>query len=484
MKNKSQFLFLLLGRMLQVGLSVVTIRLMTELLDPKEVGHQYLINSFILWFSMVLINPVGMFVNRHVHEWSKKLILGPMMRELTLYFILIASLSVPILFALQYFSLVDFQISTWILVLYFFIYIFLSTWFQTLTSFFNLFQWQRHFVFLNLFSQFSGLVLATLAVKFYNPSAFSWLFGLLLGQIISLAVGVFFFQRKFSIFFADHQGSNESLFRLETLKFCYPIAITTIFMWFINQGYRIFIERQFGGSILGEVGVGLGLAASLAAVVGSLVTQFFYPKYYSSLPESTFDSRKSSWLWLWQSSFSVYIPFCFLTVATAPLVVKALVAAKFSHVVKYVQFGALIELFRQMSNMAYIASHAEKKTQNTIVPYALGAAILFALLLAMSFWSEYLSVSSILVSLVLVGFLTLLFNLINVRRLLNQGFQFKSMLKTFMKSLPILGLVFVNDIQQSFMFLFVGSVLAGLYCLALVFADFIDWKKLLSRSKA
>lgn len=484
MKNKSQLLFLLFGRILQVGLSVVTIRLMTELLDPKEVGHQYLINSFILWFSMVLINPVGMFVNRHVHEWSKKSILGPMMRELTMYFILIAGLSVPILFALQYFSLVDFQISTWILVLYFFVYIFLSTWFQTLTSFFNLFQLQKHFVFLNVFSQLMGITLATLAVKYYNPSAFSWLFGLLLGQIISLSVGVFFFQKKFSIFSTAQRQLHESLFRIDTLKFCYPIAITTIFMWFINQGYRIFIERQFGGSILGEVGVGLGLAASLAAVVESLVTQFFYPKYYSSLPESTFESRKSSWLWLWQSSFAVYIPFCFLTIATAPLVVKALVAAKFSHVVRYVQFGALVELFRQMSNMAYIASHAEKRTQNTIAPYALGAIILFALLSVMNFWSEYLSVFSILLSLILVGFLTLLFNLINVHRLLHQGFQVKSLLKTLFKSLPILSLVFLIDIQQSLTSLFVWSAIAGLYCLVLVLGEFTDWKKLIGRSKA
>lgn len=484
MKNKSQFLFLLLGRVLQVGLSVVTIRLMTELLDSKEVGHHYLINSFILWFSLVLINPVGMFVNRHLHEWSKKSILGPMMRELTVYFILIAGLSVPILFALQYFSLVDFQISTWILILYFFIYIFLSTWFQTLTSFFNLFQLQRHFVFLNLFSQLSGIVLATLAVKFYNPSAFSWLFGLLLGQIISLAAGVFLFQRKFSIFSAGQHEAHESLFRVETLKFCYPIAITTIFMWFINQGYRIFIERQLGGSILGEVGVGLGLAASLAAVVESLVTQFFYPKYYSSLPESTFESRKSSWLRMWQISFSIYIPFCFLIIAIAPLVVKALVAAKFSHVVRYVQFGALIELFRQMSNVAYIASHAEKRTQNTIAPYALGAVILFTLLSAMNFRIEYLSIFFILLSLILVGFLTLLFNLINVHRLLRQKFYAKELLATILKSLPLLGFAFFNDIQQSYFLLFAWSSAASFYCLILIFSKFVDFKKYFKINKS
>ena len=255
-------------------------------------------------------------------------------------------------------------------------------------------------------------------------------------------------------------------------------------MWFINQGYRIFIERQLGGSILGEVGVGLGLAASLAAVVESLVTQFFYPKYYSSLPESTFESRKSSWLRMWQISFSIYIPFCFLIIAIAPLVVKALVAAKFSHVVRYVQFGALIELFRQMSNVAYIASHAEKRTQNTIAPYALGAVILFTLLSAMNFRIEYLSIFFILLSLILVGFLTLLFNLINVHRLLRQKFYAKELLATILKSLPLLGFAFFNDIQQSYFLLFAWSSAASFYCLILIFSKFVDFKKYFKINKS
>ena len=78
------------GRLVQTLLAVVTLRLMTSLLSQQEVGNQYLIYSILLWFSLVLINPVGMFVNRHLHEWKQNQQLYFFIKQLNTYFAIIA----------------------------------------------------------------------------------------------------------------------------------------------------------------------------------------------------------------------------------------------------------------------------------------------------------------------------------------------------------------------------------------------------------
>lgn len=465
--NKN-FLFLLVGRLVQIVLAVSAIRLMTELLHQSEVGKQYLINSMILWFSMVLINPVGMYVNRHVHEWVQKKEIYRFIYQLNLYFVGIAILSIPLLFLAQAVLNVGGDLSILWLVVYVTLYIFLSTWFQTLVSFFNLFEMQKHFVALNIFSQVVGLTCAVLLVRFQTATAFAWLFGLLIGQTLTLLVAGFYFKKHFKADVATSEGSKWEFFSIQTVKFCYPIAIATIFMWFMNQGYRIYVQKILGTDVLASIGVGLGLATSLAGVVESLATQFFYPKYYGSLADTKIEQRKEAWLELWKNTSFVYIPFCFLTIAVAPLVVRVLTAAQFHNVVKFVCLGAFIELFRQLSNIAYIASHAEKKTTNIIAPYAFGAGFLFLCFTVASQLNYLLDATTILYILISAGFLTLVCNVLIVKKLLKIHIDLMAILKAVMISVPLLGFVFLMQVEQALWSLILCGAAAGSYCVGVV----------------
>lgn len=455
--------------MIQALLSILTVRLMTELLDQKQVGNQYLINSVILWFSLVLINPVGMYVNRHIHEWQREKKLFFVFKQLNKYFLFVALLSIPIIFGLKKFTAIGEQIDIFDFVIYAFFYIFISTWFQTLSSFFNLFEYQKQFVFLNIISQAVGLVFSFCLVKYYSNSAVFWLVGLLVGQLISLVVGLLLGKKYFFAADQDQMGrfENEKLLDHEAFKFCLPVAITTLFMWFSSQGYRIIVDRVLGAESLASLGVGLGIAASVAAIIESIATQYFYPKYYSSLANSNQTNRRDAWLVLWKSTVTVYLPFCFLTIATAPFLVKVLASAKFGHVVPYVIAGAVFEFFRQSSNISYIASHAELKPSKTILPYMFGGVVLLLSLILLINFSN-MSNQNILIALGISSISIYIYNFVVVKKLINIRFDFKYFFKVLLISVPVVAIYFLELERMDRLLLFLISSVCGFWILASV----------------
>lgn len=467
-KVENKVFLLLFGRLLQTVLAVLSIRFLTTFLSQIEIGHQYLINSILLWFSLVLINPVGMYVNRYLHEWREKRQLYFYVLQLNKYFAAIAFLSLPIVYiARTFFGLGEFLPST-VILLFIVCYIYFSTWFQTLISVFNLFDFQKTFVLMNVFSQACGLLLAGLAVKLFQSSAIVWMTGLLGGQIISLVIVVFLLRKSYPEEKYNLIPFNGGIFTKSTFNFCYPVAMTTLFVWFMSQGYRLIIERNLGAETLASIGVGLGVAASLAGVIESITTQYFYPKYYEALANSNLEQRSKSWVSLWKKTSIVYIPGAFLIIAVSSLVVRVLTGANFHHVVPYVWFGAFIELFRQLSNIAYLVSHAEKKTYNTIAPYLLGGSFL-AFVLMMLANKDILGTNLILVALTGAGCLTYICNLIVVKTMIPDSFDFKIFFKSAIVSTPLLLPPFFLAVNSSLLLLFGVGILCGLWCLSSIY---------------
>lgn len=445
---------------------------MTEFLNQNEIGNQYLINSMILWFSLVLINPIGMFVNRHLHEWRSQKIIWSVILQLNKYFIFVALLAVPILFLVQKLIGIASQIETVPLIIYAVIYIYLSTWFQTIVSFLNLFDFQKEFVIINVLSQSLGLLFSVLLGYCISPNVFSWLFGLLGGQVFALLIAIMLIKKNI----LNDQIKTKSLklrivFSKQTFYFCYPIAITTLFMWFLSQGYRIVVENELGSVALASLGVGLGIAASVSSIVESITTQYFYPGYYKSLENSQIDSRRAAWLKLWKSAISVYIPCFFLTISTAPFLVKILVSSKFFNIVPYVIMGALFEFFRQVSNILYIVSHAEKKTKNTIMPYLVGAVVLSGSIFLMK-KNQFVNIDNILKALCLASFVTFLYNYQQVKKMICIQFDFKFFIASISICTPVLVVFMFNTLILSTGWLFLISSLCGVWILFSIFVLF------------
>src|SRR5580698_3094950 len=66
---RKQFVGIFVGRGAQFLLALATVRVGTTLLSPAEMGRVSLVVTTTGFFIFLLVNPVGMFINRRLHSW-------------------------------------------------------------------------------------------------------------------------------------------------------------------------------------------------------------------------------------------------------------------------------------------------------------------------------------------------------------------------------------------------------------------------------
>lgn len=466
-KTNKSLMFLFAGRGLQAVLSVLTIRFMTELISPIEVGNQYLINSIVLWFGLVLINPVGMYINRHLHEWRDNHEMRFYLKKINKYFLAVACLSLPIIFIMQTYFKLGGSVPVFQLQLFAFFYILIGIWYQTTVSFLNLFEYQKMFVSLNVFSQLMGLALACIIVNFFRADAIGWMFGLLSGQIVTSIVLFLYLNKMFPKGTQSNIPPQNKLYDLSAFKFCYPVALTTIFIWFLNQGYRLLVEKNLGAQTLAEIGVGFGIALGVLGSIEVIVTQYFYPKYYASLNNATYEKRKEAWLNLWSNTTGIYILSAGLVFSMSHLILRLLASSQFQHVIGFVLVGFLIEFFKQNSNIMYISAHGERDTKGVILPYMFGAIFLACGFLYGAHYNQ-LTVNLVAGILLASHMLTYIFNVVQMKKILKVTLNLKIVWFSFLFALPF-GLIFFISTQQGSIISLIGLAFVSIFWGALSF---------------
>ena len=63
-------LLIVLGRITQFALLLLTLRLATNFLSPVAMGNISLVISTVGFFALLLFGPVGNFINRRLHAWD------------------------------------------------------------------------------------------------------------------------------------------------------------------------------------------------------------------------------------------------------------------------------------------------------------------------------------------------------------------------------------------------------------------------------
>lgn len=457
--------YLVVGKLIQAVVAILSIKVMTSMLPSTEVGYQYLILSVTLWFSWVLINPVGMFVNRHFHEWHRDGHLVRILSKMNSYFIFVAVVSIPVVFLVQNVTELERVYSRGEVVLFVCIYIYFSTWFQTGVSFFNLIGLQKDFVTLTLIAQVSGLAIAWLGISIWD-NAIVWLAGLLIGQMIGLLTMHIYFRKK--IISEKVADLSPPLFSKETIIYCVPVAISTLCMWFLGQGYRIIVESKMGVEALASLGVGLGLAANFAGVVESITGQYLQPNYYSALSKIGEGARKDAWETLWNKTTIIYVSMLCFSIAISHLLVRVVAAPSFHHVAYITIFGCVIEFLRQSTNVSNLAFHGEKKTQFSVAPHLFGAIVLCFSTLVLVFVGK-LTIVNLLWALVSSILMSYLVSLLLIRSLFSYHVKPLLWLKIFLVSCPAaFPVIFVNT-DTSVFTNFSVCTLSGLWAIAIIY---------------
>lgn len=373
-KINKELSILVIGRILQIIILLIALRISTQLLAPNEIGNLYLILSICSFFGFFFINPIGQYINRKTHEWHEG---NNLLNKLYVYnyYVFFASiLSIAVVY-IAYFYGIGNTIELKLLMVFIPLYIFFNTWNQTIIPMFNMLEKRIIFSIFTILTLIVSLLFSYYFVSSYDRIGIYWF----IGQIIGFSIMALFSLIYFVIHIDNDINLNiaHSWIKTSNIKkiliFALPLAISVFFVWIQNQSYRIIIEKYIGPEFLGYFGVGMSIALAISSSFETIVMQFLYPKMYKAM------KNDEDFKIVFTSIINYIIPIYFvLAVCVSFLsiyITTILVDVKYHSVYVFVIFGIWIEFFRMSTNLIATVSHSKMKTSNLILPNLVGGLI-------------------------------------------------------------------------------------------------------------
>lgn len=364
-------LFTLLGRLAQFVIMFASIKVMTHLLSPTEMGKVALITTLNTLFALFLINPVGMFINRRLHAWIDA---GSFRGKFHLYSVYIASVGIAaaVLLSIAYrlgLNLGGASLASVILLVCGSLYF--NTAVQTLVPALNMVRRARPFVILTVGTLLSSLGASVALNETGAPSAERWLAGTILGQALFSVIAYFvWFRGQPSAPSISYRLARPQIKRL--VDFCWPIALAVLLQWLHMQGYRFWLAEEFGLDRLGIYAAGYGVAASLMSAFETILTTWFQPIFYRMANSTDRTERDRAW----STYAAVMIPASVLglsaLIAASPALPRIFLGPAFSDAGTFVMLGAAAEWGRMMLGLVSLNSHRHMTTHQLITPSLLG----------------------------------------------------------------------------------------------------------------
>ena len=424
------------GRILQMVIALVSVRVFTSLLSTGEVGNIYLINSLYGFFGLAILNPVGLYMNRKMHRWAEEKAVLNRFAIFNIYLAAVAVSSTGFVFVLNRYWHVGEGIELPMLLLFLMFSIYFSTWNQVIVPTLNLLGHRMSFVLFTLLTLAGGLGFSVLLVRFTSATAVSWLTGQLVAQFLITTLALVYFRKVVggSVRLAVVRETVTRDNIVNVLHFVVPLGCTTFFMWLQNQSYRIIIEKTVGAEFLGMIGLGIGLASSIAVAAESLVQQLYLPGFYRDINTQDMTRRTAAWNAMAQLTIPVYIALTIMVSCLAPFLVTILASRKFGDAYLFVIFGAWIEFFRMTTGILTSVAHAEMRTRFLLRAYCVGGLVAVAGTLVGSQLSAYELV--IPGTLVLSGMVSMMIMYRDMKRLMPIKVGIGRIRKSILLSLP------------------------------------------------
>lgn len=369
-------ILLAVGRVMQMVILFVTFRVMTKLLSVEDVGLFFLLMSIVSYFGLVLVGPVGNYLSRKIHEWhAKKNVLNALFLY-NLFLLCVSFIIFPAIFFVSKF--IGFQgFPWWTIAISVSFFVFSNSWNNSLIPTLNLLGYREAFVVLTLLTQIFVLLFSYLFVSFYESSALYWLFGQSVAFFIWFLVSLIFYVKKSkeSIQVDKVLRSLNKYQIKQLLKFSSPFIVTNISLWLLNQSYRPLVEKYAGLEVLGYIGLGLGLSASLSTAFEYLMQQFYLPTFYKEISSDKKERREKAWFCLASKIIPLYLLVATFVAGGGKYLVVVLADDKFKDAWIYLTIGAGVEFFRMVNNVISLAAQSELNTSRTIYPYIVGAFV-------------------------------------------------------------------------------------------------------------
>lgn len=364
---------------------MLALRFCTERLSPEQFGVLDVILRITACCALILVNPVGMYINRQLNSWRERGLVGARLRLGLVYLVPVALLSG----ILAYFFGVALRFS-WanqviIISLLVSVSILVTTVNQTLIPTFNLLGFRYWWLSLSLVTVWSGIGFAWLWTG-YSREAVYWQGGMLGGMAIGalLAVPPFIYVFSSKLSRADDECISAVGAR-GALSFMLPLSLVVGLNWAQYQSYRFVLGEVASLAFLGIFAAGYMVSQGVFGVFETTAQQIFHPIFYRSIyAAKTVEGQGGCW----RDYASVMIP---LTVLTAVFVMvladvgcKILISPAYrQQSVVFAVGGAVLEASRVIGNIYAMAAHATLRTRFLVAPQLLGAGIAIILLLTL-----------------------------------------------------------------------------------------------------
>lgn len=363
-----------IGRLAQFALLLLTLRLATGYLTPPEMGKVSLVTATVAFFALLLLNPVGMFMNRRLHAWDSRGLAKTYISYFWRYLFIVCLCAAFTLVVLDWLNIWSPSLGMyWMLFLVCGNLLF-GTVNQVVIPGLNMFGHRGWFTALTVATAATSLVMAVLFVQIL-PTAEYWLTGLLLGQLIVGLTGKKIFFGKLQ----QNPGENGSASALTQahLKalagFAWPVAIAVGLGWVQSQGYRYLMEGRLGLAELGLFVAGFGISSGLISGFESIFSTYFQPKFYRRISEDNPDEQSRAWVEYAQAILPALLLTSLFIVAVAPELTKLLLGVSYRQSTQFVVWGAFAELARIATSVFGMAAHARMNTRMLLLPNFAGA---------------------------------------------------------------------------------------------------------------
>jgi len=473
-KLSRELIILIVGRVLQILISLVTIKISTKILDVNEMGNLYLILTITSFFGLFFINPIGQYINRKTHEWYSESKLLDIFYIYNLYILFLSFISVGIITLLYKFGVAN-EIEWILLVSLIFVYIYFNTWHKTIIPMINMLEGRIAFVIFTILTQIFSFVFAYIAINIFDKNGVYWFLGQTMALVVLSFVSLLYFILKIQNNF--NLKKSMSLITIKSIKnimnFSLPLSFGVLFLWMQTQSYGIIIEKNIGSEFLGYLGVGLAISAAITGSFETIIMQYFYPTMYKSMNnEVEFSIMISKIINL---ILPLYLLLAIFVTYFAQYLTIILVDEKFHESYIYLIFAIWIAFFRMSSNMISNIAHAKLTTKKLILPYMIGgicAVVGVVLATQSSYYKIYIPLA-LLISNILSFFVMY----IEMNNLLRIKLDLKNFYLVLFYTLPFSIIVFFYSYDISYFYSVLLVFIFGIYFLFILYKLFIRKEK-------
>jgi len=371
-------LLIALGRIVQFLLLFVTIKVSTTLLPPAEMAKVFLVSSIVAFYALLLLNPVGMFMNRRLHVWNEAGKVQHYYNYFWIYLVVVCGIAVVSLELFVKVGWIGVHTTTgWALLLVGGSLLF-ATANQVVIPGLNLLGYRGWFVVLTLATAAMSLVMAIISVIEFAPKAENWICGLLVGQLVFALVGWTIFFGKLNVRDSSQKITKRHVNAL--IGFAWPISIAVGLGWVQTQSYRFMMESSLGLHALGLFAAGYGISAGIISAFESVFTTYLQPIFYKDISNDNVLEQSKAWREYAGAIFPSLMLVGFVILATASELTRAMLGSEYWLSSQFIVWGVIAELARVASGIYGMIAHARMKTRLLLVPSLLGASLSIALI--------------------------------------------------------------------------------------------------------